>query len=81
MRNTPRELSHKTGGDLQTKTDPTTGVEKPLNPSFEALAPLDNDEGLFRVGLRGGAKVSANRWLSLGDRVWRWFGQTFHFKM
>jgi hypothetical protein len=74
-------LSHKTGGDLQTKTDPTTGVEKPLTPSFEALAPLDNDEGLFRVGLRGGAKVTANRWLSLGDRVWRWFGQTFHFKM
>jgi putative peptide zinc metalloprotease protein len=81
MKNTPRELSHKTGGDLQTKTDPTSGVEKPLNPSFEALAPLANDEGLFRVGLRGGAKVTANRWLSLGDRVWRWFGQTFHFKM
>ncbi len=81
MKNTPRELSHKSGGDLQTKTDPTTGTERPLNPSYEAMAALDNDEGLLRVGLRGGAKVSATRWISLGGRVWRWFGQTFHFRM
>ena len=36
---------------------------------------------LLRVGLRGGAKVSATHWISLGGRVWRWFGQTFHFRM
>jgi putative peptide zinc metalloprotease protein len=81
LKATPRELSHKTGGDLQTKTDPTSGVERPLNPSYEALAPLDNDDELLRVGLRGGAKVSATHWVSLGGRVWRWFGQTFHFRM
>jgi putative peptide zinc metalloprotease protein len=77
----PRELSHKSGGDLQTKTDPTTGAERPLTPSYQAVAPLDDDNQLLVVGLRGRAKVSATRWVSLGGRVWRWFGQTFHFKL
>jgi putative peptide zinc metalloprotease protein len=77
----PRELSHKSGGDLQTKTDPTTGAERPLTTSYQALAPLDDDDQLLVVGLRGRAKVSATHWVSLGGRVWRWFGQTFHFKL
>ena len=37
----PRELSHKSGGDLQTKTD-ASGVERPENTSYEALAPIDD---------------------------------------
>jgi len=78
---TPRELSHKTGGELQTKTDTTTGVEKPLNPSYEATAPLDDETKVLVVGLRGRGKVSSTHWLSLGERVWRWFGQTFHFRL
>jgi putative peptide zinc metalloprotease protein len=77
----PREMSHKTGGELQTKTDPTTGVERPLSASYQAVAPLDDEDQVLMVGLRGRAKVSSTRWISLGGRVWRWFGQTFHFRM
>ena len=62
----PRELSHKTGGDLQTKTDPN-GVERPMNTSYEALAPIDNSKQELVVGLRGRAKISSARWLSLGS--------------
>lgn len=77
----PREMSHKTGGDLQTKTDQSTGVERPLTPSYEAIAAIDDPDGIIMVGDRGRAKVSSNRWISLGGRVWRWFGQTFHFRL
>ncbi len=76
----PREMSHRTGGDLQTKTD-QQGVERPLTPSYQAVAPLDDNDGLLVVGLRGRGKTSAKQWLSLGSRAWRWFGQTFHFKL
>jgi putative peptide zinc metalloprotease protein len=81
LSNTPREMSHKTGGELQTKTDAITGVEKPLNPSYEATAPLDDPTKVIVVGLRGRGKVSSTHWLSLGERAWRWFGQTFHFRL
>ncbi len=80
LKQSPRELSHKYGGDLQTKTD-AAGVERPLNASYQAVAPIANDEQLLVVGLRGRGKISADHWLSLGARAWRWFGQTFHFKL
>jgi putative peptide zinc metalloprotease protein len=76
----PRELSHKAGGDLQTKTD-SSGNERPESTSYEALAPIDDPNQLLVVGLRGRAKISADRWLSLGTRAWRAFSHTFHFKL
>jgi putative peptide zinc metalloprotease protein len=76
----PRELSHKSGGDLQTKTD-ASGVERPENTSYEALAPIDDPDQLLVVGLRGRAKISSAHWISLGTRAWRAFSQTFHFKL
>jgi len=76
----PRELSHKSGGDLQTKTD-ASGVERPESTSYEALAPIDDENQLLVVGLRGRAKISSSRWISLGARAWRAFSQTFHFKL
>lgn len=80
MTATPRELSHKTGGELQTKTD-ASGVERPATTSYEALAPIDDPNQLLVVGLRGRAKISAAHWRSLGSRALRAFLQTFHFKM
>jgi hypothetical protein len=52
-----------------------------LSASYQAVAPLDDEDQVLMVGLRGRAKVSSTRWISLGGRVWRWFGQTFHFRM
>ncbi len=75
-----KQLSHKTGGELQTKTD-ASGAETTLTPSYEALADLDDDDHLLRVGLRGRGKISATRWMSLGTRALRAFNQTFHFKL
>ncbi|HEX3998444.1 MAG TPA: biotin/lipoyl-binding protein [Pirellulales bacterium] len=76
----PRELSHKSGGDVQTKTD-ANNVERSATPSYEALAPIDDGNQVLVVGLRGRAKITASRWLSLGSRAWRAFSQTFHFKL
>ncbi len=68
LKYSPRELSHKTGGELDTKTD-AAGQERPMNTSYQALAPLDDDEEILRVGLRGRGKISASHWISLGGRA------------
>ncbi|HEX3655274.1 MAG TPA: site-2 protease family protein [Pirellulales bacterium] len=76
----PRHLSNKAGGELATKTDPT-GVERPLSTSYQAkVFPLDDSQGVLRIGLRGRAKIYV-RWESLGRRLSRWFSQTFHFRL
>ncbi len=55
LKNTPQGFSHKTGGELQTRTD-ASGVEHPLSASYQAIAPLDDTSGMLVVGLRGAAK-------------------------
>ena len=62
---TPQRLSTKSGGELPTKTDPHTGVEKPMSTSYQARVPIDDPDGLIRLGLRGQARVYTD-WLSLG---------------
>ena len=74
-----RQLTNKTGGELATRTD-EAGLERPMNPSYPARAPLDDDEGLLFIGLRGKAKVAA-QWQTLGQRGWRLFLRTFNFKL
>lgn len=75
----PRHLSNKAGGELATKTD-ESGVERPMTISYQARAPLDDQEGLFRIGLRGKAKVHAGT-MALGPRMYRLFKKTFNFNM
>ncbi|HEX4132913.1 MAG TPA: hemolysin D [Pirellulales bacterium] len=76
----PRHLSNKTGGELATKTDPS-GVERPLTTSYHVLVyPLDDADGELLIGMRGEAKIYAH-WQPVGRRLWRWFSQTFHFKL
>jgi putative peptide zinc metalloprotease protein len=76
----PQRLSAKAGGELATKTDPGSGVERPQSTSYQARAPLDDTDGLMRLGLRGRAKVHAT-WLPLGIRLWRLVTHTFNFKL
>jgi putative peptide zinc metalloprotease protein len=80
MKITPRRLSTKSQGELASKTDPTTGVESPQSPSYQARVPLDDEEGALLSGLRGRAKIHT-RPLSLGARLWRYVIHTFNFKL
>jgi putative peptide zinc metalloprotease protein len=77
---TPRLLSTKSGGTLASTTDPQTGIERPQSTSYEAHVPLDDPDGLMRLGLRGQGKIHAD-WMPLGTRLWRLVMHTFNFKM
>lgn len=74
-----KRLSTKAGGELATKTD-AAGVERPMNPSYQARVPLDDTAGLLRLGLRGRAKIHAP-WQTLAQRVWRLATRTFNFRL
>lgn len=75
----PRSLSNKSGGELATKTD-EGGVERPLNTSYQVRVPLDDPEGLLRIGLRGRGRIhTASQ--TLGHRIWRYVAQTFNFRL
>ncbi len=76
-------LSGKAGGELATKTDPTTGVEKPISISYQARVPLDDTSGRLFAGLRGRAKVRTDpaNWLTIAERLWRIVARTFNFRL
>jgi putative peptide zinc metalloprotease protein len=78
-----KRLSAKGGGELATKTDPNTGAEKPASTSYQARVPLDDPDGLLRLGLRGQAKVfmEFKGWQTIGGRIWRVITRTFNFKL
>jgi putative peptide zinc metalloprotease protein len=80
MEVSPRRMSAKQGGELSTKTDPETGVERPMSTSYYASVHLPDPEDRFRIGLRGRAKVHV-RPQTLGQRVWRFLTRTFNFKL
>ncbi len=83
LRVAPKRLSTKSKGELPTKTDPITGIERPQSTSYQARVPLEDPEGLFQIGLRGRAKVYMGRplWQSLGARLWHVVSRTFNFQM
>jgi putative peptide zinc metalloprotease protein len=76
---TPRQLSSKSGGGLMSKSD-DTGMERPINTSYQARALIDDPNGEIVEGLRGTAKISAD-WQPIGKRVWRYLVRTFNFKL
>ena len=76
---TPRQLSSKSGGELMSKSD-ETGMERPINTSYQARAAIDDTQGVLVEGLRGTAKISAD-WQPIGKRVWRYLVRTFNFKL
>lgn len=75
----PRHLSNKAGGELATKTD-ESGVERPLNTSYQVRVPLDDPEDLLRIGLRGRGRIHTQP-QTLGHRLWRYITQTFNFRL
>ena len=78
-----RRLSNRVGGELATKTDPTTGAERPLSTSYQARVPIEDPDGLLRLGLRGRARIYMDRahWQTLWQRAWRLLAHTFSFKL
>ncbi len=80
LKETPKRLSSKYGGEVSTKTDQVTGIEVPQSTSYQADAALDDADGLMRLGLRGTGRIYT-RWLSLGERLWRLISHTFNFKL
>ncbi len=79
MEFTSRQMSSKSGGSLMSKQD-STGVERPINTSYQARAEIDDDTGALVQGLSGTARVSAE-WQPLGKRAWRWLMRTFNFHL
>jgi putative peptide zinc metalloprotease protein len=77
---TPQRLSTKAGGEVPTKTDPKTGIESPISTSYQAKAPIDDPNGIFRLGVRGQARVYTE-WIPLATRLWRLVVHTFNFKV
>ncbi len=73
-------LSQQGGGQLETVTDPTSGAQRPVSTSFQARAPLPNDDGKLQAGQTGKAKIYTG-WMPLGSRIYRWASRTFHFQM
>lgn len=73
-------MSSQTGGDLQTEIDPTTGMIKPRNVSYQARVPIAVGEVPVRPGYRGSAKVHVDP-MSLGSRLWRVIAKTFNFEL
>ncbi|HWB12902.1 MAG TPA: hemolysin D [Pirellulales bacterium] len=72
-------LSNKYGGELATKTD-EAGVERPQTTSYLVRVPLDDAEGLLRIGYKGRARIHAAP-QPLGRRLWRMLTQTFNFRL
>ncbi len=77
----PTHLSSLRGGPLPTQMGPG-GVAHPLNPVFEALVPLPDEDpnGLLRIGLIGWAKISTEP-RTLWDRIARYASRTFNFEL
>jgi putative peptide zinc metalloprotease protein len=70
-------LASTNGGPLavEPKQD---GTMKPLNTSFQAIARMDNSQGILRNGLIGRARIEAAP-RTLAWRLMRYLGRTFNF--
>jgi putative peptide zinc metalloprotease protein len=80
LKTTPKRLAAKAGGELVTTTDPVTGQERPRDKSYQARAPLDDPNGVLRLGLRGSGRIYT-AWQPVATRIWRLAIHTFNFKM
>ena len=79
MRDTPRALSSKNGGDIVTVTA-RSGEEVPTSTKFLVKVNLENDEQLVVPGSTGVAKIRAGS-QTVGRRIWRLASRTFQFEL
>ena len=77
MTESPINLASQSGGQLGSQVD-ATGTIRPINTSYQAIAPIYDTKGLTQIDLRGQAKIKAGS-RSLGSRLYRYVARTFHF--
>ncbi|MFP6604200.1 MAG: HlyD family efflux transporter periplasmic adaptor subunit [Pirellulaceae bacterium] len=77
MTESPVNLASQSGGQLGSQVD-ATGTIRPINTSYQAIAPIHDTKGLTQIDLRGQAKIKAGS-RSLGSRLYRYVARTFHF--
>ncbi len=75
-----KRLSTPGKGEVASIQDKETGAEKPQSASYQATVPIEDEEGVLVVGLRGRAKIHTAP-LSLGARLWRVIMNTFNFRL
>ena len=75
----PPALSNKADGELPTVTD-KQGRERLTSIAYQATVSIREDTALMRPGLKGWAKFEVDR-RSAGEHLWRYFRQTFHFRL
>lgn len=75
----PPALSNKYGGDLATVQD-KEGRERLSSIAYQATVIVEEDSDLHMNGLRGRARVKVDT-RSIGQWVWRYLLQTFHFRL
>lgn len=77
MKISPRGLSSKQGGELLTTYD-ASGQERPRSTTFQASAPLIDEDGLLFLGATGHGRIRVGS-QSLARRLWRYLCHTFRF--
>ncbi|HET6879284.1 MAG TPA: hemolysin D [Pirellulales bacterium] len=75
----PPHLDNKNGGEVATKAD-ESGVSRPQTTSYQVRVPLDDEQGLLRIGYKGRARIHT-RPQTLGHRLLRLLAQTFNFRL
>ncbi len=79
LQHAPPRLASTNGGSLPAKAEPD-GTVRPLNTSYQAVAPLDNSTGLLRNGLVGRARIEVDP-QTLAKRIGRYLSRTFNFEI
>jgi putative peptide zinc metalloprotease protein len=79
MATAPPRLASTNGGPLPAQAD-HDGTVRPLHTSYQAVAPLDNRNGLLRNGLVGRGRIET-RPRTLADRLIRYLSRTFNFEL
>lgn len=80
LKSSSERLSTKHGGQLDTRSDPHTGQERPASPSYQARVLLDNQDRILRLGIKGEARITV-AYETLATKMWRYATRTFHFKL
>ncbi len=75
----PAVLSNKYGGELPTVTD-AQGQERLASVAYQVKIGLREDTPLLMPGMRGRARFLIDSRTS-ADWLWRYFRQTFHFRL
>jgi putative peptide zinc metalloprotease protein len=75
----PPRLASVNGGPLAAQQSPD-GSLRPLNTSFQAIARLNDPQGMLRNGLIGTARIEVKS-QTIAWRVWRYLSRTFNFEL